>query len=453
MSSPAILDEGGLASGPGQLSVLSYNILVPNREQGWWVFKAYDHDLPMQARAWPHRRALLLAQLLASRADVICLQETLQDGFQEDLAPLRDAGYELLQHRKQLMRPATLWRSARLAFVQARHCDRSLVTTLRCLQTQRLIHLVNAHLSGGPAPAQRVRQLEDALLAAQRDARAAGVDPAQAAVIICGDLNATPDEVGVHRFLSCGLVEPSLREPGADEPITHRPRRHPFGPLREVYALAYGPDARPATFAPRALAARLWDAQTQAPSAELERALRAIFQDMAGGPRMDARGVARWLSAIQGHPQTRSGESARAAARLEASGPQGFEAQSFVALYAELLGQSRAWWSVAHDLAACGHPLDPAPSGRAWATLDHLYVSAAFEPLAVRAPLSAAALARLEREDAALPNAWHPSDHLPIGALLRLGEPAGASTDAPADAPADASADASAGSTSGRSSG
>ena len=39
------------------LSVLSYNLLLPNSVDGWWTFKNYCPNTPMEARSWRMRQA------------------------------------------------------------------------------------------------------------------------------------------------------------------------------------------------------------------------------------------------------------------------------------------------------------------------------------------------------------------------------------------------------------
>ncbi|CAN0135129.1 unnamed protein product, partial [Heterosigma akashiwo] len=34
---------------------MSYNVLLPNSHDGWWIYKNYQKHVPRQHRAWGHR--------------------------------------------------------------------------------------------------------------------------------------------------------------------------------------------------------------------------------------------------------------------------------------------------------------------------------------------------------------------------------------------------------------
>ena len=77
----------------GGFSVISYNVLLPNSGDGWWVFKYYDASTPDAQRAWAHRQGLLKAQLLAQMADIVCIQEARGESFADDFRFMAEAGY------------------------------------------------------------------------------------------------------------------------------------------------------------------------------------------------------------------------------------------------------------------------------------------------------------------------------------------------------------------------
>ena len=112
------------------LRVLSYNVLLPNSKDGWWIYKYFDANVPTEARTWAHRSALLQAQLLGAGADVICLQEVSPESFAQDFAFLTAAGYghELLN--KGRMRCATFFKSDRFELRHSFCKDRTLTTEL-----------------------------------------------------------------------------------------------------------------------------------------------------------------------------------------------------------------------------------------------------------------------------------------------------------------------------------
>jgi len=95
-------------------SVLSWNVLLPNSRDGWWLYKYYPPSVTAEDTRWETRRALLQQTICASEADVVCLQECSALSFASDFKFLFDAGYEGAIHGKGRMRPATFWRSDRL---------------------------------------------------------------------------------------------------------------------------------------------------------------------------------------------------------------------------------------------------------------------------------------------------------------------------------------------------
>lgn len=63
------------------LSVISYNILLPNSVDGWWTYKMYMPALPEELQyqsSWEYRRDLLKERLKLVNADVVCLQGKLK---------------------------------------------------------------------------------------------------------------------------------------------------------------------------------------------------------------------------------------------------------------------------------------------------------------------------------------------------------------------------------------
>lgn len=111
----------------------------------------------------------------------------------------------------------------------------------------RLVMVVNCHLTGGPAPERRMRQVLDGLDAARKDAAKLLSEEAAAAskgkkkggggggkkkgeggaaaaapgtsvpVVVCGDLNSNNGRTAVCELLSTGVVEASFREGGYPE--------------------------------------------------------------------------------------------------------------------------------------------------------------------------------------------------------------------------------------------
>ena len=85
------------SSSPSSISVLSYNVLLPNSADGWWCYKMYSPRLRVpvteEETSWPHRRGLLRTAIAEADADVVCVQETNAVSFQEDFAFMAELGY------------------------------------------------------------------------------------------------------------------------------------------------------------------------------------------------------------------------------------------------------------------------------------------------------------------------------------------------------------------------
>lgn len=191
---------GAAAAGTTGLSVLCYNVLLPNSVDGWWVYKYYDYDAPASVSAWPHRQQLLRDHILHADADVVCLQEVAPESFEADFAFMAEAGYAHELLNKGRMRNATFWRRDRVSLLAAFSKDRTLTTQLRMLHPPLPEHeqepagketpfnctdttstfmpqqhcdppatlaadvfVVNCHLSAGPQADRRLRQMHEAL--------------------------------------------------------------------------------------------------------------------------------------------------------------------------------------------------------------------------------------------------------------------------------------------------
>ncbi|CAM9637834.1 unnamed protein product [Ectocarpus sp. 13 AM-2016] len=341
-----LLDDG--------LTVVSFNVLLPNGNDGWWMYKSYQSHVPEEHRVWPFRKALMREYLLSKDADIVCVQEASAETFDTDFDFMKDAGYDHVLHTKFRFRSATFFKTSRLELASEKHKDRVLVTGLRTLPPAtsvpssqatpsqspppppgteeqepsedvdsgrspaaehpptaaaetsgithlgggegsvakagdgggpwsssgkgRLVMVVNCHLTGGPVPERRMRQVLDGLDAARKDAakllsEEAAATAAVAAVaagkkkgrgdggkkkggggassaaapgtsvpvVVCGDLNSSNGHTAVCELLSTGLVGASFREGGYPETaITSKDKRQGFGPFGDVYKEAYG---------------------------------------------------------------------------------------------------------------------------------------------------------------------------------------------------------------------
>ncbi|MCB9760989.1 MAG: endonuclease/exonuclease/phosphatase family protein [Alphaproteobacteria bacterium] len=410
---PAETRLSALAAEHGGFSLITYNVLVPNGPDGWWVAKWYDAGTPEAARTWPHRQALLAAKLSGADADVVCLQETRAASLAEDFGFLMDAGYEAAIHRKYHLRPATLWRASAWGCVHTRHTDRVLGVVLRARgQPDRVLGVLNVHLTAGPDPRRRFRQVFDALEALGKDLQRLGVAPERAAVVVCGDFNAAPEGSATQHLLAGGTVDAAFREPRWPErALSSRPRRHGFSPFAEVYLQALG--GAPATHI-GSLAAALLE---EGPRITAIEAMFDVFADGAG--RMDRDAVAAWITRIN-RALGRGSEHRKAAAVMENTGRPWLSRADFVALYRSELADGKVR-SLQHDLQVCG----VLPEGErvlSAASLDRIgYTVGPLEAVAAWDPLTEAQRREMTTARVGLPNRWHPSDHLPLGAVWRWG--------------------------------
>lgn len=108
-------------SGASQLSVLTFNVLADGLAQDGGFIRA-----PQEALQWDHRKALLLAEITAADADIVCLQECnhFEDCFEPELARLGYAGHFVAklhspaqQYGHSADGCALFYRTARLAAV------------------------------------------------------------------------------------------------------------------------------------------------------------------------------------------------------------------------------------------------------------------------------------------------------------------------------------------------
>ncbi|KAJ1486950.1 hypothetical protein T484DRAFT_2281021 [Baffinella frigidus] len=161
-----------LASDPSSsLSLSTYNVLMPNSVDGWWIYKYYQPEVPEEERAWPKRQALLKSKLLGpdgcSGSDAICIQEACADSFGEDFGFMADAGYAHLLHTKFRLRVATFWKTDRVELADEgshKSLDRTLCAALRLKGRASPIYVANMHLTGGPNADKRLRQVWSAPL-------------------------------------------------------------------------------------------------------------------------------------------------------------------------------------------------------------------------------------------------------------------------------------------------
>ena len=363
---------------------------------------------------------LLKKYFLDARADVVCIQEAAGGSFADDFSFMMSAGYEHRLHRKFRFRNATFWRADRWFEEVSYHRDKVLVTTLRSRQTPaRCLHVVNCHLTGGLAPARRLRQVFEGVDQVRKIVTKLKHEHEGEAVIVCGDFNTYPGESGVKKFLTRGVICPEDREADyPDESLTSRERRHPFGAFSDLHGDVYGA-GRPPTLVVTQLRPLFVDATSGRLMPDFLRGLEKMFTAFANSVgELHASGIEAWAIEIN-REIGRGSEYRKAVAALEAKPEPFLTLEDFVTLYVTELEEGR-FWAVHHDMAACGVALTP-PRAPYQATLDYLYYNRrALEAVAVREPLSEAQRKKLFVEGESLPNEWHPSDHLPIAAAFKF---------------------------------
>ena len=156
--------------GKAGFTLSTYNVLLPNSSDGWWIYKYYQKHVPMDQRTWAYRSQLAKTNILGSGggADIVCVQETSADSFDDDFAFMKDAGYDHVLHTKFRFRTATFFRRDKLELRAEKHGDRTLTTLLALKDDEsdpaqaRSVFVVNCHLTGGPSPDKRMRQVHAA---------------------------------------------------------------------------------------------------------------------------------------------------------------------------------------------------------------------------------------------------------------------------------------------------
>jgi hypothetical protein len=117
------------------ITILSYNILLPNSVDGWWVYKMYSyrHAIPAEKTSWEIRKSLLRQEIATANCDVVCFQEVSAESFASDFSFMEELGYDQSEvYKRGRFRPATFWKGSRVeAVAPPMHRDRVLVTPFR----------------------------------------------------------------------------------------------------------------------------------------------------------------------------------------------------------------------------------------------------------------------------------------------------------------------------------
>lgn len=399
------------------LSIISYNILLPNNSEGWWIPKCFPPQTPLAHRKWPHRKQKILNFLHNTNADFICLQEVAQSSWKEDFQELWNNGYAGVIHKKNnLFRCATFFKSTFYTVLETRHAFRSLVHF--CKGPQGTFGVINVHLSGGPHPKIRMAQLHEALQVLRKVSLQFHADLATLPVILCGDFNCNPNGSAMAQFLRTGILEPGDRDPLYPQTtLTKKGKKHRFKGFESVYQQAF--TQSPPTLYGRSLVsifcrphtkqellhARSTNTLYSLINEKTFQAIGSLFSQYEHAGLMDEEACLMWIQKINGG--LRGGEW-----KMVQKKNYMLTKKDFTDIYIHNLSHG-LWWSLASDLEQHNIPLPYKRSEIYHDSLDHIFVRAC-SPVAVHSPDLPTKIPY------GLPCSEYPSDHIPVGATISL---------------------------------
>jgi exonuclease III len=419
-----------------QLSVLSYNVLLPNSIDAWWTYKMYLPPLSADQQhisSWEYRQHLLKDRIILVNADVVCLQEVSPSSFHIDFIFMKELGYdECEMFKKGRFRPATFWKSAKCQILRPPvHKDRTLLTTFAIKNANNAPvdmipwHVLNCHLQAGKQGTRRLRQIIEGIKSVVTMSKQIKSDHVTPRLIVCGDFNGG-SECGAVRFLEDGYVDETFREDG--DPVTSNKKSLPLAnPLLDVIASVQDREPPPTLVVPELIPIMVKDdLDNPTLSKDMVERLTRIFKRFASHDgAMNVQDVEAWLIVINGRigrgsefreaasqmgfvsqPTSTTGENApnddiKVAIYLPQAGMLTLD--GFLTVYLKELQQGK-YWGIAHDFALLGEPLPD--TGTFSARYDRMYCTIALVPTAVLDTVSTKAC----------PNEIEPSDHLPVAA-------------------------------------
>lgn len=445
LTSPATLP-----STPNTLSVLSYNVLLPNSQDGWWNYKMYNQpaaELDIIS-SWDYRRKLIKDRIKNINPDVICMQEVSPISFESDFAFMKDElGYDGQEMFKRgRFRPATFWRTSKCSLVcPAVHKDRTLLTAFKLnledhhSEYDRVWYVLNCHLQAGPEGKRRLRQIDEGVKASVNlSKKMKEKNQSKLLLIVCGDFNGGSESGAVH-YLETGCIGPSFVEDG--EAVSSKDKKCPLlNPLIDVATTIPTRDP-PSTLVVAELICQMvkhGESAYEHPnlSEDLVSRLSRIYSRYASCvvenednlKVMSVSDVKRWLVDI--NKQVGRGSEFRTAAKemgykepaseendeetylgkkQEVTLPEDgiLTLSGFLNVYLQELRGGK-FWGIAYDLHVMGEPLPY--KGVFEARYDRMYFSSSLSAIAVLDTLSAVPC----------PNNLEPSDHLPVAATFKI---------------------------------
>lgn len=249
---PRLLPKGTFRSTrPNEVSIVSYNALC----QRFATPSRFQH-VPPAYLSRAHRWPLLQRELSELDADIVCLQESPIDNWEELNDFMSERGYGAIQQLKpHEVKLALFWRESRLELAWWEERSRALLAELRLLRRgerlegkdaanasetgQHTLYLANVHLEARPdRAADRVAQLRHGLhrLVHHIETRAPTEPLEMANVVVAGDFNSTEREAPCE-FLRRGNL-PINYSDGHGVATTKDDTHHPFD-FRDVYAAAH----------------------------------------------------------------------------------------------------------------------------------------------------------------------------------------------------------------------
>jgi hypothetical protein len=192
VSSSTSLSPLPFPSSSVSISILSYNILLPNslpskvdqKQGGWWVYKMYSprHHLNesnhsnIDITSWNYRSRLIQEDLKQSNCDIVCYQEVYPETYELDFQFMAELGYDSsVIYRKGEFRPAIFWKSSKVTPIsEPIHRDRCLIIPFEIVSLssssstssgfQHPFYVCNCHLQAGVNNSERrFRQISDSL--------------------------------------------------------------------------------------------------------------------------------------------------------------------------------------------------------------------------------------------------------------------------------------------------
>ena len=378
------------------ITLMSYNILLPNAAAGWWVYKYYAPE-QQEYSTWEYRKQLFVSQF-AHNTDLICLQECAEESYREDLDFLLDR-YDLLCHKRANIAMVTGWKREKFSLIAEHHENRCLVSVLREVSGLH-IAVVNCHLSAGRHPRERFQQLHQALDRVRKEKNKQPLD----LIILAGDCNASPNGTAVQRFLEDGVIETRFREDRYPHvQITSTDKEHSLGRFVDCYReIRDG-----ASMWARNSTVLMVDEKGRWQRRFIE-AMEELFSIYTQSSHMSVEEMERWI--VECNQGLRGSEYRNA---LERMTEKGLSKEDFIEIHKTEVLEGKQW-AVYNFLAQHNIALGvPKPLIGKY-QLDQVWLrSSVYECTGVVPPISMENKQKMEQGDFP-PNKWHPSDHFPL---------------------------------------